>query len=367
MAEARVEGRVEPGFEPVRDAFADGFASAGELGASAAAVVDGTLVVDLWGGSVDETGRPWQRDTLVNVFSVTKPLAAACLLVLVERGRLALDDAVARWWPEFEAAGKEEVTVRQVLAHQAGLDYFREQLAPDDLLDWDRATALLAGSPPRWPPGSTHGEHAAYYGHLVGELVRRVDGRSLGRFLRDELAGPWQLDFHVGLGPGELTRAADVVDPDGGFRREALAGPEPYRLAVDNPPAMLDPAVVNSARWREAEIPAVNGHGTARAVAQFYAGLAAGGVLDGVRLLSDDLVAQMLAAQHEGEDEVVGRHVAWGLGVQVDAEGYGLGGIGGSAGWWDTRGYAFGYATRRLGTHDCAEAVEAALARCLER
>jgi CubicO group peptidase (beta-lactamase class C family) len=367
MAEARVEGRVEPGFEPVRDAFADGFASGGELGASAAAVVDGRLVVDLWGGSVDETGRAWQRDTLVNVFSVTKPLAAACLLVLVERDRLALDDAVARWWPEFAAAGKEGVTVRQVLAHQAGLDCFRAQLAPDDLLDWDRATALLAGSPPRWPPGSTHGEHAAYYGHLVGELVRRVDGRSLGRFLRDELAGPWQLDFHVGLGPGELTRAADVVDPDGGFRREALAGPEPYRLAVDNPPAMLDPAVVNSARWREAEIPAVNGHGAARAVAQFYAGLAAGGVLDGVRLLSDDLVAQMLATQHEGKDEVLGRHVVWGLGVQVDADGYGLGGIGGSAGWWDTRGYAFGYATRRLGTHDRAEAVEAALRHCLER
>jgi CubicO group peptidase (beta-lactamase class C family) len=365
MAEARVEGRVELGFEPVRDAFAEGFASRGELGASVAAVVDGILVVDLWGGTADEAGRPWRRDTLVNVFSVTKPLTAVCVLLLVERGRLQLDDPVARWWPEFAAGGKADVTVRQVLAHQAGLDYFGEPLTTDELLDWNRAAALLAGSPPRWPPGSTHGEHAAYYGHLVGELVRRADGRTLGRFLRDELAGPWRLDFHVGLQLDELPRVADVVDPDGGFRREALGGPEPYRLAVDNPRAMLDPAVVNSTRWREAEIPAVNGHGTAQAIARFYAGLDAGGELEGVRLLSDGLVAQMVAAQRNGEDEVLGRRVAWGLGVQVDAEGYGLGGIGGSAGWWDARGYAFGYATRRLGTHDRADAVEAALARCL--
>jgi CubicO group peptidase (beta-lactamase class C family) len=356
---------VEPGFEPVREAFAEGFAGGGELGASVAAVVDGTLVVDLWGGTADDAERPWDRETLVNVFSVTKPLAAACLLVLVDRGCVRLDDPVARWWPEFAAAGKAEVTVRQVLAHQAGLDSFGEPLAVDDLVDWGRATALLAGSPPRWPPGSTHGEHAAYYGHLVGELVRRADGRSFGRFLRDELARPWQLDFHVGLEPDELRRVADVVDPGGGLRREALAAPEPYRLALDNPPAMLEPDVVNSQRWREAQIPAVNGHGTARAIARFYAGLAAGGVLDGVRLLSEGVVAQLLEPQHDGEDEVLGRRVAWGLGVQVDAEGFGLGGLGGSAGWWSARGFAFGYATRRLGTHERAEAVDAAVAGCL--
>jgi CubicO group peptidase (beta-lactamase class C family) len=366
MARAAIEGHVEAGFEPVRAAFAEGFANRGELGASAAAVVDGRLVVDLWGGTADDAGRPWRRDTLVNVFSVTKPLAAACLLALVDRGLVRLDEPVARRWPEFAEAGKADVTVRQVLAHQAGLDYFREPLTADDLLDWRRATALLAGSSPRWPPGSTHGEHAAFYGHLVGELVRRADGRRPGRFLRDELARPWRLDFHVGLEQGELARVADVVDPGGGLRREVLAGPEPYRLALDNPPAMLDPGVVNSRRWREAEIPAVNGHGTARAVACFYAGLAAGGELDGVRLLSEGLVAQLVEPQRDGEDEVLGRRVIWGLGVQIENGGYGLGGIGGSAGWWDTRGYAFGYATRRLGTHDRAEAVDAAVTRCLQ-
>jgi CubicO group peptidase (beta-lactamase class C family) len=365
MTEARIQGHVEPGFERVREAFAEGFSSGGERGASAAAVVDGTLVVDLWGGTADDAGRPWDRDTLVNVFSVTKPLAATCLLILVERGSVRLDDPVARRWPEFAAAGKAEVTVRQVLAHQAGLDYFTEPLAVDDLIDWDRATALLAGSSPRWTPGSTHGEHAAYYGHLVGELVRRADGRSLGRFLREELAGPWQLDFQVGLEEAELRRVAEVVDPEDAVHREVRGGSEAYRLALDNPSAMLDPAVVNSRRWREAEIPAVNGHGTARAVARFYAGLAAGGELDGVRLLSESLVAQLLDPQRDGEDEVLGRRVAWGLGVQVDPGGYGLGGIGGSAGWWDARGYAFGYATRRLGTHDRAETVDAAVARCL--
>jgi CubicO group peptidase (beta-lactamase class C family) len=360
-----IEGTVEPGLEAVRDQFAESFRTGDELGAAVAVVVDGRPVVDLWGGTSDDAGSPWRRDTIVNVFSVTKPIAAACLLVLVERGRVALDDRVSSIWPEFAAAGKQSVTVRQVLAHQAGLDVFERPLEPDDLLDWSRAAELLAGSPPRWPPGSTHGEHAAFYGHLVGELVRRLDGRSLGRFLRDELAVPWKLDFHVGLGPQELARTADVTDPGGAFRREALAAPATYRLALDNPPGALDVAAVNSERWRRAEIPALNGHGTAIAIARFYAGLAAGGQLDGVRLLSAELTRRMTAAEREGPDEVLGQPVGWGLGVQVDAQGFGLGGIGGCTGWWDAHGYAFGYVTRRLGTHERSDALEQALVASL--
>jgi CubicO group peptidase (beta-lactamase class C family) len=361
----QIEGWVEPGLEPVRDAFAETFATGGELGAAVSVLVDGRTVVELWGGTANDAGAPWRRDTIVNVFSVTKPLAAVCLLVLVERGRLELEDRVSSVWPEFASAGKADVTVRQVLAHQAGLDVFERALEPEALLEWEHATALLAGSAPRWPPGSTHGEHAAFYGHLVGELVRRSDGRSLGRFLRDELAVPWQLDFHVGLGPDELVRTADVTDPGGAFRDEALRGGAMYRLAVDNPRAMLDAATVNSERWRRAEIPAVNGHGTALAVARFYAGLAAGGELGGVRLLSADLAGRIVEVQRDGLDEVLGEPVAWGLGLQVDRHGFGMGGIGGSAGWWDRRGYAFGYVTRRLGTHERADAVERAVVACL--
>ncbi|HEY7733037.1 MAG TPA: serine hydrolase domain-containing protein [Gaiellaceae bacterium] len=365
MNQPPIEGTVEPGLEAVRDTFAESFRTGDELGAAVAVLVDGRPVVDLWGGTSDDSGSPWRRDTIVNVFSVTKPIAAACLLLLVERGRLGLDDRVSSVWPEFAAAGKERVTVRQVLAHQAGLDVFERRLELDDLLDWSRATDLLAGSPPRWPPGSTHGEHAAFYGHLVGELVRRLDGRSLGSFLRDELAVPWELDFHVGLGPEEIARTADVTDPDGAYRRDALEAAATYRLALDNPPAMLDVATVNSERWRRAEIPAVNGHGTALAVARFYSGLAAGGQLDGMRLLSADLARGMVNPEREGLDEVLGEPVAWGLGVQVDPQWFGLGGIGGSGGWWDARGYALGYVTRRLGTHERVEAVERALVASL--
>lgn len=365
-----VHGAVDPAFAEVRDAFAGCFAGHGELGAAVAVVVEGRVVAELWGGSTGVRHGPnaWRRDTIVNLYSATKPVVAACLLLLVERGRVDLDARVSLYWPEFAAAGKDEVTVRHVLAHQAGLDLFEPPLQPDALLDWEHATSLLAATAPRWAPGATHGEHAAFYGHLVGELVRRVDGRPVGTFLREELAAPWQLDLHVGLEPGAEARAADVIDPDGAFVDAALGGPRSYVLAVDNPPAMLHPEVVNGRRWRRASVPAVNGHGTALALARFYAGLAAGGVLDGVRLLSPELVDEATARpQRIGVDEVLGREVGWGLGPQIDDDGFGLGGIGGTGGWWNRRGFAFGYVTRRLGTHDRAVAVEEAVIEALER
>ncbi len=212
------------------------------------------------------------------------------------------------------------------------------------------------------PPGSTHGEHALFYGHLLGELVRRVDGRSLGAFFRDEVARPWGLELAFGLSEEEIARAADVADPDGSFLREQRASSRSYRLAMDNPPAMLQPEVVNGDGWRQAEIPAVNGHGTARAVARFYAALEAGGVLDGVRLLSAGLVAEAVSApQRTGPDAVLGHEVGWGLGVQIDRDGFGMGGVGGNLGWWCRDRYSIAYVTRRLGTHDRAFAVEAAV------
>ncbi len=357
-----VHGSSDAAFTGVADAFAESFATLGELGAATAVAVGGRPVVDLWGGDVDDRGRPWAADTIVNVFSVGKPFAAACALLLVERGRIDLDGPVARWWPEFAAAGKGEVTVRHVLAHQAGLDLFEQPLSPEVLFDWDRAAELLAESPPRWPPGSTHGEHALFYGHLLGELVRRVDGRSLGVFFRDEVARPWGLELAFGLSEDEIQRTADVADPDGSFLREQRVASRSYRLAMDNPPAMLQPEVVNGDAWRRAEIPAVNAHGTARAVARFYAGLAAGGILDGVRLLSPALASEAVAEpQRTGLDEVLGCDVGWGLGVQIDEDGFGMGGLGGNLGWWCRDGYSIAYVTRRLGAFDRSFAVEAAL------
>lgn len=350
-------GHVDPAFADVADAFVEGFAARGELGAGLAIVVDGRAVVDVVGGTA-AAGSPWTAATIVNAYSVVKPLAAACVLLLVERGRVGLDDRVVRWWPEFAAAGKEDVTVRHVLAHQAGLDLFERPPALATLLEWDAMVALLEAAAPAWAPGTAHAEHVVTYGHLVGEIVRRVDGRSLGAFLRDELAGPWGLDFHVGLSPKLQRRAAAIADPSGTFV-----------APLARPPEIVDPVVVNGAAWRAAEIPAVNGHGTALALARFYAALAAGGTLDGVRLLSRELVAEATRPQLVATDRVLGRSVAWCLGVQADTEdgGFGMGGLGGNLGWWDAQGYAVGYVTRRLGDHARIEAIEAVLRDVLAR
>ena len=351
-------GHVDPAFADVADAFVEGFSERGEVGAGLAIVVGGRPVVDLVGGTADDSRAPWTPTTIVNAYSVVKPLAAACLLLLVERGLVDLDGRVARWWPEFAEAGKDDVTVRQVLAHQAGLDLFDRPPTLETLLDWDAMVALLASSAPAWPPGTAHAEHVVTYGHLVGELVRRVDGRSLGAFLREEVAGPWGLDFHVGLTPELQRRAAAVVDPDGSFV-----------APLARPAEIVDPAVVNGTAWRAAEIPAVNGHGTALALARFYAALGAGGTLDGVRLLSRELVAEATRPQLVARDRVLDRTVAWCLGVQVDMDdgGFGMGGLGGNLGWWDARGYAVGYVTRRLGDHGRIDAIEEALRDVLAR
>jgi CubicO group peptidase (beta-lactamase class C family) len=344
-----VLGYVDPAFSAVAKAFAEGFATRGEVGAGLALIVDGRPVVDVVAGTARGSGEPWTAATLVNAYSVVKPLAAACLLVLVERGEVDLDDRVSRWWPELASAGKEVITIRQVLAHQAGLDLFDDPPSVETLLDWDATIRVLERAEPSFPPGTAHAEHVVTYGHLVGEVVRRVDGRSLGAFLRDEVAAAWRLDFHVGLDASHRRRTADVVDPDGSFV-----------APLARPPEVVDPAVVNGSAWRAAEIPAVNGHGTALALARFYAGLGAGGTLDGVRLLSPALVAEVTRPQLVAPDRVLDREVAWGLGVQIDLEegGFGMGGLGGNLGWLAAEGYAVGYVTRRLGDFDRIEAIE---------
>jgi CubicO group peptidase (beta-lactamase class C family) len=368
----RVEGTCDPAFEPVRAAFARGFAERGELGAAVAVHLDGRLVVDLWGGVADVPARrPWTRDTIAHSYSVAKPFVAVCALLLVERGLLELDAPVACYWPEYAQAGKEGTLVRHLLAHQAGLVVLGEPQPPEVLLDWKRLTDLLAAEPPLWPPGTRHGEHAAFFGHLVGEVVRRVDGRTIGRFLADEVARPWVLDFHVGLEEAEHARAARLGDPDGAWRRSILDDPRPLvARALDNPPGILDVDVVNSTAYRAAEVPAVNGHGTARSIAAFYGGLAAGGTLDGVRLLRAESVEELLRPQATGRDELLERDVSWGLGFQVDDGGFfGLGGIGGFAGFGLRREgvqLGFGYVTCRLGGHGRSDACEDALTQVLQ-
>jgi CubicO group peptidase (beta-lactamase class C family) len=353
-------GHVARGFEGVREAFARAFADGTESGASAAAIAGGRVVADLWGGTVG-------RDSLVHVYSVSKPFAAACAMWLVDRGVLELDTRLAELWPEYAQGGKQDTTLRQVLCHQAGLLAWRAPQPLDALLDPDRAAELLAAEPAWWPPGTAHGEHALFYGTLLGEVVRRADGRSLGALFRDEFARPWDLDVHIGLAPEADARVAPLTDPAGAWPAGLLDGrDEEYRLALDNPPALGHLEVVNSRAWRGAEVPAVNAHATARGIARFYAGLLGGGELDGVRVLSQGAVAAMTSPQATGRDRLLGMEVSWGLGVGLEDGCWGMGGIGGSLGWANPdRGLAFAYATTRIGDFDRALAFEAALMAAL--
>jgi CubicO group peptidase (beta-lactamase class C family) len=353
-----VQGVADARFAPVRECFAGILGAQTGTGAAFAAWCDGRRVIDLWGGHADR-GRssPWQAGTLVQPYSVSKPFAAVCALRLVEAGRLELDAPVQRYWPKFRAPA----TVRHVLSHQAGVVMLDRPAPTEAFYDWDRLCRLLATQEPSWPPGTGHGESALFYGHLVGELVRRVDGRSVGRFLHEEVCGPSGLDFAFGLSPSQQARAADLTGLDDAFRAATAAGRPPlYRLGMTNPPGAQDADVVNGALWRAAEIPAVNGHGTARAVADFYNALAAG------RLLSRGMLAEAITPQCTGPDRVFGGDNSWGLGFGIDDNGYGMGGLGGSYGGTSTAGgYTIGFVTGTVGGHDRIDALENALRDCL--
>ena len=344
---AEAHGEVAPGFERVRDLFTAVLEEQRGTGAAIAVWLEGRWVVDLWGGAASADGaRRWQRDSIVQPYSVTKPFAAMCALVLADRGRLDIDAPVQRYWPEFTAPA----TVRQVLSHQAGVVALDAEAGTETYYDWDRMCALLAAQQPAWAPGTAHGESALFYGHLVGEIVRRVDGRSLGRFLREEICAPNNLDFMVGLTPDEQRRAVDLTC----FDDLAPASDLPlHRRATSNPPGTREPSVVNSAAWRAAEIPAINGHGTARGIAGFYAALMRG------ELLSPATLRAAVSAQCSGVDAVFGHDNAWGLGFAVDEEGFGMGGTGGSYGGACVRGgYAIGFVTGSMGSHEREERVE---------
>lgn len=344
-----VQGTVEPGYEDVRDAFAAVLTEQHGTGAAASAWHDGRWIVDLWGGAASaDGGVGWQRDSIVQPYSVSKPFAAICALTLIDRGLLDLDAPVQRYWPEFTA----HATVRHVLSHQAGVVALDEPAPTGVFYDWDALCALLAAQQPAWPPGTAHGESALFYGHLVGEIVRRIDGRGLGRFLRDEVCLPASLDFLVGLTPEDQARTVDLTCLS---EIETQPG-ELYRRATGNPPGTRDPAVVNSTAWRAAEVPAINGHGTARGVAGLYAALLRG------ELLSHALLQETVSVQCSGVDRVFGHENAWGLGFGVDDEGFGMGGLGGSyGGACSSGGYAFAFVTGTMGSHERTERVENAV------
>ncbi|MFD9324813.1 serine hydrolase domain-containing protein [Streptomyces sp. NPDC060065] len=342
-----IQGFTAPGFEAVAEVFARNLKEYEETGAAFAAYRDGQLVVDMWGGIADpDTGRPWRADTLQLVFSGAKGLTAACVLLLVERGLLDLDAPAARYWPEFAAAGKGGITVAEIMSHQARLPGVQAPFDNTEFLDPGHMAGLLAAQAPADDPRAAFMYHALTYGWLAGELIRRVDGRSAGTFFADEFAGPLGLDVWLGLpdeehhrvattlaGPGALLPPTDDAhQPDDG---------DPLRTLTRNPLAEADaPALWNSAAFRRAEVPAVGAHVTARSMARFYACLARGGELDGVRVLSERTVASARRELRCGTEPLWGSPMAYGTGFELGTE---LGLLGpapdafGHAGAWGSR------------------------------
>jgi len=366
-----VHGVCDERFSAVRDAFTGNFAAYDEIGASVSIVVDGETVVDLWGGHMDaDRTRPWERDTIVCVWSTTKGIVATCAHRLVDQGLLDLDAPVAKYWPEFAQAGKAEIPVRYLLSHQAGLPAISEPLAPGSLFDWDVMVRALEKQEPWWTPGAKHGYHAFTYGWLVGEVIRRVAGMSVGAYFRKEIAEPLGLDFHIGLGPEHDARTAEMIPaepPQPGetnFVMEMLRDPESMSFrTLANPPDLFNPQAVNTREWRRTEIPAANGHGNARSVARLYGALARGGEIKGpdgqaVRVLSPEAIARATVEQARGRDEVMGLNLRTALGFVItspDAQlgpnprAFGHSGAGGSLGFADPDArLGFGYAMNRM-------------------
>jgi CubicO group peptidase (beta-lactamase class C family) len=364
---AIVHGQCEPRFERVRDALSEILARGEEVGAALAVYVDSHAVVDLWAGYTDAARtRPWDRDTIVNLYSVGKAVTAVCALRLVEAGLLDLDAPVARYWPEFAQAGKAEIPVRYLLTHQAALPAIARPLPSGAWSRWDVMTEALAAQEPWWEPGTGHGYHVNTQGFLVGEVVRRITGTTLGTYLRESIAGPAGVDFFIGFGPELEGRCADVLpqpaSPEGEeLRRQlsvnpaSLSGLPLMRVnAYRNPPEVSGTGVVNTRPWRAAEVPSTNGHGNARAVARLYSALAGDGELDGVHVLSLEVIARATEQQVYGDDIILQRPTRFGLGFQLtmaerplgpNPRAFGHFGAGGSLGFADPDArVAFGYA-----------------------
>ncbi len=355
----KIDGRVEPGFEPVTEAFRANFAEHGDIGAAVCVYHRGRPVVDLWGGDADrEAGRDWVEDTIQLVFSTTKGMAATCVHLLVERGELDLDDPVARHWPEFAAEGKGDIPLRWVLSHEAGLAAVTGDVTMDDVLGWDGVVNAIAAQAPVWTPGTAHGYHARSYGWIVGEVVRRATGRSLGQFFADEVASPLDLDFFIGLPEQELPRLAHlyppVVDPGVQEFMDEIMGPDTLLGQVLSGPSELFgyDDMWNRPEVLAAEMPSSNGVGSARSIARMYAALI--GEVDGIRLLEPATLASATEVQVSGPDRVIGLPMSFGLGYMTPppagpAGSFGHAGAGGSLGIADPGGHwSLGYVMNQM-------------------
>jgi CubicO group peptidase (beta-lactamase class C family) len=357
MPAVELQGQCEPRFGAVRDAFAANWSEHHEVGASLCVIVGGETVVDLWGGHANaQHSRPWERDTIANVYSSTKGIAAAAAAMLVDRGQLDVERPVAEYWPEFGQAGKSAVKVRHLLTHESGLAGVDGELPNGAALDWDFMIGALERQAPMWAPGEGMGYHAITYGWLVGELVRRIDGRTCGEFVRDEISSPLGVDFYIGLPEVEDARTADLIAAPGaapiGVSAQDSIAAKALGLAA---PRLA--GTVNSREWRAAEFPAANGHGNGRSMATIYSALAQGGG----DLLSNDAIEACGPTEHAArEDMVLGFLVRRSLGFILSTAGgryewgpnprtFGHSGAGGSLGFADPDAeIGFGYVMNQM-------------------
>lgn len=376
----QIQGYFDLKFEALRDAFAALFDEPQERGMALCVQVGGETVVDLWAGVADKEGQQaWHSDTILNLFSCTKTFTAVTALQLVGEGKLELDTPVARYWPEFGAAGKDKITLRHLLSHQAGLPALREMLPAEALYDWHAMTTALAAEQPWWLLGEGHGYAPITYGWLVGEVLRRVEGRGPGESIVARTAKPLGLDFHVGLADEEFDRVAIISRGKGNFGDAAAQRllktmmSEPAAMstrAFTNPPSIM--TSTNKPEWRRMQQPAANGHGNARSLAGFYSGL-----LDG-QLLESELLAELTREHAVGEDKTLLTRTRFGLGCMLDQPEianatYGMGprafghpGAGGSIGFADPeRDVAFGFVTNNLGPFVLMDPRAQKLARLL--
>jgi CubicO group peptidase (beta-lactamase class C family) len=318
---ADVQGSCDERFHAVREELDRQLDTQEELGGAIAVDLDGETVIDLWGGSRDSTGAtPWTADTLVNVWSTTKTATALAVLTLAERGQLDLDAPASRYWPEFAAAGKEGVLVRHLMSHTSGVSGWDPPFAVEDMYDWELSTSRLAAQSPWWEPGSASGYHALDFGHLLGEVVRRVDGRMLKDFVAEELAGPLGADFTIGAPESEWSRIAPVIAPPPlPIDFAALDPASPMIRTFTGPPA--EAATANTEGWRRADIGAANGHATARGVRDLLRVVSLGGTAGGVRLLSEATIARIFDVQADGVDLVLGVPMRFGIGFGITPSG----------------------------------------------
>jgi CubicO group peptidase (beta-lactamase class C family) len=314
MTNGFLRGELDARFEPLRDLLEGTLSSGAECGLSLVVDVDGQTVADVYGGFADQAqARRWAPDTIVNVWSTTKTVTSLAMLMLADRGLVDLDAPVARYWPEFAQQGKEGVLVRHLMSHTSGVAGWDKPVTIADVCDVERSTAALATQAPWWEPGTASGYHALSFGHPLGEIVRRVTGKSLTQFVDEEISGPLAADFRIGARQADWGRCAEVIPPP----------PLPFDLASLDPDSVLvrvatgpvaDATAPNRAEWRQAEIGAANGHGNARSVARILSALTLGGTAHGVRLLSPDTIEQIFREQSHGVDLFLGVPMRFGIG-----------------------------------------------------